>query len=164
MIANIVEAYAALRSEGLTVREWVDATVRRNNRRAGRTGGSRGVHRPSLADGASWIPCDGESPARPTPRASRFRRTTDMAETDCQTDNDGDDPSDSAVQRLHTSGTGASGGTRPRQRDSRMCRRACPFRARPSASAVGDCLRPVRARCSFRSSERRATASDSAAT
>jgi len=65
MIANIVEAYAALRSEGQTFREWVDATGHETIVELAEPEEVEGYTDPCLADGKqSWYPFDdGESPA-----------------------------------------------------------------------------------------------------
>ncbi|RLM40062.1 nitrite/sulfite reductase [Haloarcula sp. Atlit-120R] len=65
MIANIVEAYAALRSEGQTFREWVDATGHETIVELAEPHEVEGYEDPCLADGKqSWYPFDdGDSPA-----------------------------------------------------------------------------------------------------
>jgi len=65
MIKNIVEAYAALRSEGQTFREWVDATGHETIVELAEPHEVEGYEDPCLADGKqSWYPFDdGESPA-----------------------------------------------------------------------------------------------------
>ncbi|NLV05030.1 ferredoxin--nitrite reductase [Haloarcula rubripromontorii] len=65
MIANIVEAYAALRSEGQTFREWVDATGHETIVELAEPHEVEGYTDPCLADGKqSWYPFDdGDSPA-----------------------------------------------------------------------------------------------------
>ncbi|MGB9930575.1 nitrite/sulfite reductase [Haloarcula amylolytica] len=65
MIANIVEAYAALRSEGQTFREWVDATGHETIVELAEPEEVEGYTDPCLADGKqSWYPFDdGDSPA-----------------------------------------------------------------------------------------------------
>jgi ferredoxin-nitrite reductase len=65
LIANVVEAYAALRSEGQTFREWVDATGHETIVELAEPEEVDGYVDPCLADGKqSWYPfVDGESPA-----------------------------------------------------------------------------------------------------
>ncbi|GCF13779.1 ferredoxin--nitrite reductase [Haloarcula mannanilytica] len=65
MIKNIVEAYAALRSEGQTFREWVDATGHETIVELAEPHEVEGYTDPCLADGKqSWYPFDdGDSPA-----------------------------------------------------------------------------------------------------
>ncbi|MFU1781064.1 nitrite/sulfite reductase [Haloarcula japonica] len=65
MIANIIEAYAALRSEGQTFREWVDATGHETIVELAEPHEVEGYTDPCLADGKqSWYPFDdGDSPA-----------------------------------------------------------------------------------------------------
>jgi ferredoxin-nitrite reductase len=65
MIANLVEAYAALREEGQTFREWVDATGHETIVELAEPEEVDGYEDPCLADGKqSWYPfADGESPA-----------------------------------------------------------------------------------------------------
>jgi ferredoxin-nitrite reductase len=65
MIANIVESYAALRSEGQTFREWVDATGHETIVELAEPHEVEGYTDPCLADGKqSWYPFDdGDSPA-----------------------------------------------------------------------------------------------------
>jgi len=65
MIANMVEAYAALRSEGQTFSEWVDATGHETIIELAEPEEVDGYNDPCLADGKqSWYPFDdGESPA-----------------------------------------------------------------------------------------------------
>ncbi|RLM96478.1 nitrite/sulfite reductase [Haloarcula sp. Atlit-7R] len=65
MIKNIVEAYAALRSEGQTFREWVDATGHETIVELAEPHEVEGYEDPCLADGKqSWYPFDdGDSPA-----------------------------------------------------------------------------------------------------
>lgn len=65
MIKNIVEAYAALRTEGQTFREWVDATGHETLVELAEPEEVTGYEDPCLADGKqSWYPFDdGESPA-----------------------------------------------------------------------------------------------------
>ncbi|WP_284006715.1 nitrite/sulfite reductase [Haloarcula pelagica] len=65
MIRNIVEAYAALREEGQTFREWVDATGHETIVELAEPEEVEGYTDPCLADGKqSWYPFDdGESPA-----------------------------------------------------------------------------------------------------
>ena len=65
MIANVVEAYAALRSDGQTFREWVDATGHETIVELAEPEEVPGYEDPCLTDGKqSWYPFDdGESPA-----------------------------------------------------------------------------------------------------
>ncbi|WP_336336303.1 nitrite/sulfite reductase [Haloarcula brevis] len=65
MIKNIVEAYAALRSEGQTFQEWVDATGHETIVELAEPHEVEGYTDPCLTDGKqSWYPFDdGESPA-----------------------------------------------------------------------------------------------------
>ena len=65
MIANLVEAYAALRAEGQTFSEWVDATGHETIIELAEPEEVEGYEDPCLADGKqSWYPfADGESPA-----------------------------------------------------------------------------------------------------
>jgi len=65
MIANLVEAYAALRTEGQTFSEWVDATGHETIIGLSEPEEVEGYEDPCLADGKqSWYPFDdGESPA-----------------------------------------------------------------------------------------------------
>ncbi|WP_135303554.1 nitrite/sulfite reductase [Haloarcula amylovorans] len=65
MLANLLEAYAALREEGQTFREWVDATGHETIVELAEPEEVEGYEDPCLADGKqSWYPFDdGESPA-----------------------------------------------------------------------------------------------------
>jgi ferredoxin-nitrite reductase len=65
MIADLVEAYAALREDGQTFREWVDATGHETIVELAEPEEVEGYEDPCLADGKqSWYPfADGESPA-----------------------------------------------------------------------------------------------------
>jgi len=65
MIANLVEAYAALREESQTFRQWVDATGHETIVELAEPEEVEGYEDPCLADGKqSWYPFDdGESPA-----------------------------------------------------------------------------------------------------
>ena len=68
MIKNLVEAYAALREEGQTFREWVDATGHEAIIELAEPEEVEGYEDPCLYDGKqSWYPFDdGESPAPTT--------------------------------------------------------------------------------------------------
>ncbi len=65
MLRNVVEAFAALRSEGQTFREWVDATGHETIVELAEPEEVEGYEDPCLTDGKqSWYPFDdGESPA-----------------------------------------------------------------------------------------------------
>jgi len=65
LIANLVEAFAALREEGQTFREWVDATGHETLVELAEPAEVEGYEDPCLTDGKqSWYPFDdGESPA-----------------------------------------------------------------------------------------------------
>ena len=65
MLKNVIEAYAALRTEGQTFREWVDATGHETIVELAQPEEVEGYDDPCLADGKqSWYPFDeGESPA-----------------------------------------------------------------------------------------------------
>ncbi|MFC7007259.1 nitrite/sulfite reductase [Halalkalicoccus salilacus] len=65
MLKNVIEAYAALRTEGQTFREWVDATGHETLVELAQPEEVEGYVDPCLADGKqSWYPFDdGESPA-----------------------------------------------------------------------------------------------------
>ena len=67
MIRNLVEAYAALRSEGQTFREWVDATGHETIVELAEPEEVPGYTDPCLTDGKqSWYPfADGPAPAAP---------------------------------------------------------------------------------------------------
>jgi len=69
MIANVVNAFAALREDGQTFREWVDATGHETIVELAEPEEVDGYEDPCLTDGKqSWYPFDdGESPA-PTNR------------------------------------------------------------------------------------------------
>ena len=69
MLKNLVEGYAALREEGQTFREWVDATGHETIVELAEPGEVEGYEDPCLYDAkGSWYPFDdGESPAPTAP-------------------------------------------------------------------------------------------------
>ena len=69
MLQNLIEAYAALREDGQTFREWVDATGHETIVELAEPGEVEGYEDPCLYDAkGSWYPfADGESPAPTAP-------------------------------------------------------------------------------------------------
>ncbi|MGZ0747487.1 nitrite/sulfite reductase [Haloparvum sp. AD34] len=84
LISNLVEAYAALREEGQTFREWVDATGHETIVELAEPAEVSGYADPCLTDGKqSWYPFDdGESPAPTAPDGTPLDSDT---ETDAET-------------------------------------------------------------------------------